>query len=295
MAVVVALSAGCTSTPSSGASAPSASSAVGEASEQRSPLDAALAAAPPSDPVDLLGFWTVAPTDPAAADTWMQLDYGRVAVGTECGPITGSLLISGHHLMADAPDFVYPECGGGESWRPVEWLDASYAFRATSAGGFDLLDSDGNVTATLTEGTEADVSPEVWEGYQRVPEITAEIRAWLTPAAGLPDGVEAAANIIGRWVLPGEVESEGRAFLEFHSDGSFGGSDGCNGTGGRWRLGADGRILTTHDPSTLIACANPSIPLLFTGSIGQGTTGGPADELVLYGKDGVLQTTIVRE
>jgi len=291
---VVAASIGCTAMPTSGTGT-SADNAAGGAAVRVSPLEAALAAAPPSQPVDLLGFWHVVPADSTAAETWMQLDYGRVALGTECGPITGSLALSGHEMMANAPDYVYPECGGGANWRPAEWLGASFAFRGTTTGGFELLDRDGTVTATLTEGTAADVSPEVWEGYQRVPEITEEIREWLTPAVALPEGSDAAEDIIGRWVLAGEANTAGRAYVEFRSDGSFRGSDGCNGVGGRWRLAADGRIITTHDPSTLIACANPSIPLLFTGSIAQGATDGPTDELVLYGKDGVEQATLVRD
>jgi hypothetical protein len=43
--------------------------------------------------------------------------------------------------------------------------------------------------------------------------------------------------------------------VTFASDGSWSGSDGCNGQGGRWRLGTGGDLVTTTGPSTQIGCA----------------------------------------
>jgi hypothetical protein len=62
--------------------------------------------------------------------------------------------------------------------------------------------------------------------------------------------------LVGRWV---PTEDPRRAYVELRPDGSWDGSDGCNGQSGRWVAGPRGAFLATTGLSTLVACRN--VPL----------------------------------
>ena len=57
--------------------------------------------------------------------------------------------------------------------------------------------------------------------------------------------------IIGSWTSA----DPGDPFLEFHTDGTFSGSDGCNGVGGTYEIEPGAELIPLdRAPSTLIAC-----------------------------------------
>ncbi|KAA1013826.1 META domain-containing protein [Pseudonocardia sp. EV170527-09] len=104
---------------------------------------------------------------------------------------------------------------------------------------------------------------------------------------GDPDGaadrdgprVAAASDLTGvRW-LPADGTAQGRAFAEFAPDGTWTGSDGCNGQSGEWTLGGDGALRATAGPSTLIGCENVPVARWVSGAVRVETDG---DALLLH-------------
>ncbi len=80
-----------------------------------------------------------------------------------------------------------------------------------------------------------------------------------------PAGVE--QEILGTWYpwdIPGydpgtsfDAQTFDEATIEFKDDGTWRGSDGCNGQGGDYKVGADGTFSSSEPgPQTLIGCAN---------------------------------------
>ncbi|GAA1857763.1 hypothetical protein GCM10009772_37520 [Pseudonocardia alni subsp. carboxydivorans] len=68
-----------------------------------------------------------------------------------------------------------------------------------------------------------------------------------------------AADLTGvRW-LPADGTAQGRAFAEFAPDGTWTGSDGCNGQSGEWTLGDGGALRATAGLSTMIGCENAPV------------------------------------
>lgn len=74
-------------------------------------------------------------------------------------------------------------------------------------------------------------------------------------------------------------------------DGTWIGSDGCNGGSGRWAMGDGGELLVTAGPSTLIGCEGVGVPGLFAQSALAGFDGA---ELVLLDQTGAELVKLVR-
>ncbi|MEQ3540525.1 META domain-containing protein [Pseudonocardia tropica] len=92
-----------------------------------------------------------------------------------------------------------------------------------------------------------------------------------------------AADLTGvRW-LPADGAAQGRAFAEFAPDGTWTGSDGCNGQGGDWALDGDGALRATANPSTLIACENVPVARWVAEAV-HAEADGP--DLLLHGTAG---------
>jgi heat shock protein HslJ len=87
----------------------------------------------------------------------------------------------------------------------------------------------------------------------------------------LPAGATPAADLAGRWVsgLP-VTRSAGtelaEPFVEVAADGTWTGSDGCNGAAGAWRLGPGGRLLATIGSTTAMACEGAALPYSLAGA-----------------------------
>jgi hypothetical protein len=54
--------------------------------------------------------------------------------------------------------------------------------------------------------------------------------------------------------------SRDKAFVAFDPDGTYKGSDGCNGVGGRYAIGPDGVILATSGATTQVGCDYSALP-----------------------------------
>jgi hypothetical protein len=234
---------------------------------------AAQRASPRSDPpgnegtsevsaVELVGIWKVDDTEGEGDDTWLKIGGTEFVLWHECAIVFGSFRASGPLLLAN-PDAQHtlPECTLPEGPPAVPWLTATTSFRPAD-GGWELVDSDGGVTARLSadEG-EPPATPGVDDSIRDEPAVTDEIRALLASPVLLPTELRPEHDLVGRW-LPVLAEGNGadaeqpttEPFVEFAADGMWTGSDGCNGQGGRWAATDDGNLVATAGPSTLIYC-----------------------------------------
>jgi heat shock protein HslJ len=92
-----------------------------------------------------------------------------------------------------------------------------------------------------------------------------------------------AADLTGvRW-LPADGTAQGRAFAEFAPDGTWTGSDGCNGQSGDWSLGDGGTLRASAGLSTMIGCENVPVARWVSDAVHVETDG---DALLLHPASG---------
>jgi heat shock protein HslJ len=111
-------------------------------------------------------------------------------------------------------------------------------------------------------------------------------------AAGGPGAPATESDLVGSWVT-GETyaTAPNEPYLTFSDDGSWKGSDGCNGGAGSWSVGADGAITATASGfSTLIGCEGAPLPKYLTSSRAAYLDG---DSLVLADDAGETLVTLV--
>lgn len=227
-----------------------------------------------ADPVGLIGLWRVHDAEGESDPTWLRLDAPGLDLWRDCGLVTGSWSASGTAMVAAVFGAV-GDCGGS-AVPEVPWLTSTAAYRSADEG-WELLDAAGSVVATLTVDGAPEPIPSVAEAYAEPPEVTAEARAALAPPAALPEGLAAvdAAELEGRWVpASGSGWPAEEPFVEFGADGSWTGSDGCNGAAGRWAVDQGGRLLATEGPMTAIACDGVGVPGAVANAGRAGLDGG---------------------
>lgn len=147
-----------------------------------------------------------------------------------------------------------------------------------------MINADGDVTARLSIDGRPDPIPSVSDELTKPPKVTKEAREAMRAPKPLPESAQPAKPKIipGRWV-PVDKKIPTEPFVMFDEDGSWEGSDGCNGLGGRWVLSTDGEFLATDGPTTLIGCEGAPL-----GSwLHQARTAAMKyEELILYDVDG---------
>jgi hypothetical protein len=269
-AVIVALLAGCAAVPS----APPASSAAPGA---------------PGEPqaLGLVNLWRVSGAEGESAETWLRLDAGEFQLWRECGMISGSWKATDTLMLASGFG-ASGSCVTGSTLPTVGWIESIADYRAVD-GGWELTDARGTAVATLTiDGAPAPRSDSA-EFYTQPPAITAETRAALAAPAPLPSALAPAADIAGRWV-PASFRGATDPHVVFEADGTWEGSDGCNGGAGRWVV--DGPfLLATSGVSTLIGCDGVAVPYWVSGAR---LVGADGDQLVLLDAAGVELGRLVR-
>ncbi|TFB50296.1 META domain-containing protein [Cryobacterium tagatosivorans] len=97
-------------------------------------------------------------------------------------------------------------------------------------------------------------------------------------------------DLVGTWVVDERFAVQLQPFLTIAADGTWAGSDGCNGVRGTWELGAGGAITTTAGPHTLIYCDGKDLPTLFADAKKVAVTG---DTLVLLDAAGEVTVTLI--
>ena len=223
--------------------------------------------APPlmGEPVDgesaalgLVNLWRVTGAEGEGEKTWLRLDAQELRLWRDCGMIMGSWRATDTLLLAS----VYGTSGGCSTGEMpvVDWLDDVAGFAAT-ADGYDLIAQDGEVVASLSIDGAPDPIPTAAEFYTQPPEITEEVRAQFRAAAKLPPELTPASadTLLGRWI-PVAYAVSTDPHVVFEDDGTWTGSDGCNGGSGRWAVSESGEFLATSGPSTLIYCEGAPVP-----------------------------------
>lgn len=234
-------------------------------SESAPPPSTDMAPVVESEPIDLVNMWRVSGVEEESPDTWLRLDGSDYVLWRGCGVIHGSWRATGTAFLAYSSG-ASGECVTGDDSLNTGWLESVTSYRP-SGEGWELVDPDNAVVATLT----VDGGPEPISGlieyYVEPPEVTEEIRdALAMEATPLPAGLSPVtqADLVGRWVqvdvdraYPEYVDEP---FAEFQDDRGWSGTDGCNGAQGRWTVDRNGVLLATAGPSTAIGCDGAQVP-----------------------------------
>jgi heat shock protein HslJ len=226
-----------------------------------------------TDPVALLGVWAVSGTD-EPGEVRLRLGAREFHAVLACGGLLGSWKANGAGQFLATVDATEGECDvayGKEPGAMPGWLGGAAGFRVDAAEAV-LLDRQGKVLARLSPRPESDVPTVVPDD----PEAVAAFRAASADPAPLPGGLTPATpqSLAGLWlpVDPGP-ERPRRPSLQIKADGTWEGSDGCNGMAGRWVGGPDGLVLATVGPMTLMACDNDPTPGMFAEAARAGFDG----------------------
>ncbi|SDK66862.1 META domain-containing protein [Cryobacterium sp. Sr8] len=109
------------------------------------------------------------------------------------------------------------------------------------------------------------------------------------PPSSAPAG-PAPEDLVGTWVVDATFQVQTQPFLTIAADGTWAGSDGCNGVRGTWELESGGAITTTAGPHTLIYCDGKDLPTLFADAK---TVAVDGDTLTLMDAAGEVTATLV--
>jgi hypothetical protein len=188
----------------------------------------------------------------------LRLDAQEFQLWRDCGMIMGSWRAT-DTLFLGSVHGASGECATTAMPR-VPWLEDVTGFTPT-ADGYELVSSSGEVVASLSIDGAPEPIPTAAEFFTQPPEITEEVRAQFRAAAKLPSGLTPAMadSLLGKWI-PVAYAVSTDPHVVFDADGTWTGSDGCNGGGGRWVVGAAGEFLATSGPSTLIYCEGAPVP-----------------------------------
>lgn len=231
----------------------------------------------------LVNLWRVSGAAGESDRTWLRLDAREFQLWRDCGMVMGSWAAT-ETLFLGSVHAASGECATG-GMPTVGWLEGVTGYAAT-ADGYDLLDAGGSTVASLAIDGAPQPIPTAAEFYTRPPEITDEVRAQFPAPSALPAELTpaSAAALEGRWV-PVAYEAPTDPHVVFSADGTWTGSDGCNGGSGRWAVGESGEFLATSGPSTLIYCEGAPVPSWVAGASSAGVS---ADGwLLLFDASGV--------
>ncbi|QIK83939.1 META domain-containing protein [Sanguibacter sp. HDW7] len=215
-----------------------------------------------TDAREAVGTWTVSGTT-ADKGAVVQIGYG-MTLWLDCGRVDGSYL-----LGADGTLLTDAWSGSGTCDIPnlPAWLDDA-ASLATAGDDLVLLGADGAATATLTPGGTPKVPAHDSPDLAQDPVLDDALRSALDPASpALPAGVTAATTdeLVGRWLPAEPVGDPEASHLTLAADGTWVGSDGCNGVSGLW-LSDKGSWRAIAGPQTLIGCEGVQMPVFASGA-----------------------------
>lgn len=230
-----------------------------------------------ADAVGLVGLWRVDREGGSDAE-WLRLDAPELQLWADGSLLLGSWSAGGSRLVATVDGWV-----GSASREDGAWLDGVSGYRG-AGDGWELLDGGGDVVATLRVDGAPEPIPDATAEWTEPPEVTDRAREELAVPAPLPGGLTVAGpvDLVGRWVADAPSSDE-QPHVELADDGTYTGSDGCNGASGRWAVGDGGRFLATSGPMTAMACPGAAVPSWVATAARAGTDGG---DLVLLDRAG---------
>lgn len=137
----------------------------------------------------------------------------------------------------------------------VPWLENAGTF-AREGAEFVLKAPDGSVLASLTPAKEAPAPRGASADSMSVPTSGAGSVFSLPVPPAVPGPALSPEDLTGRW-RTGDAAADGsRPFLTFATDGTYRGSDGCNGISGKWLLLPGNRLVFTSSGRTQVGCGN---------------------------------------
>src|SRR5690554_6818188 len=227
------------------------------------PIDDLPPAAPPtglfieSAAIGLVNLWKVTDAAGEADETWLRLDAQEFQLWRDCGMIMGSWRATDSLFLAGV-NSASGDCAT-DAIPAVEWLESATSF-VKSGDGYELLAHGGEVVASLSIDGAPEPIETAAEFYTEPPEITEEVRAQFAVPTQLGAEFEPATAdaLEGRWAPVEKAPTD--PHVEFGSDGTWIGSDGCNGGSGRWAVSGSGEFLATSGPSTLMWCEGAPVP-----------------------------------
>jgi len=235
-----------------------------------------------NDPSKLVGLWRVSGVVGESPDTWLLLGDDLV-LWAQCGVFQGMWNARGESFLADVQGGIGERCLFGQLFDSNSWLTRASGYTETGEG-MALVDANGDVVATLTIDGNPPASENYGDEYTEQP--TTEVS--FSDPVKLPSGFEPSKDIVGHWVNP--EHSDDGTYIEFRGDSTWAGSDGCNVFGGRYAYGADGSLLTTVGPMTLMLCeGSATAELASHASLVDATKDG----LAFYAADGSLEIEVV--
>jgi hypothetical protein len=240
--------------------------------------------APAVDPVDLVGLWQVTGAAGEEDGAILRLADRGLSIWRDCGVLGGGWRADPAGLFLGSVNSWSDRCGPRNP--RTGWLTRVAGFRVAGADRL-LLDRDGATVARLVPGSRPAHRDDVADSESEPPVVTAELKERLGPVAALPAGLRpaSAAELAGRWV-PADgagAHSPRPPFAALETDGSWTGSDGCNGLGGRWLAGAGGALLAVSGGQTAIGCDNVNVGSWLSAASRAGFAG---DQLVLLDRSG---------
>jgi len=229
--------------------------------------------------VGLVNLWRVTGVAEEEPDTWLRLETSGFQLWRDCGMINGSWQASDTQFVAGTWGST-GSCSQAEM--TVPWLESITSYRADGEG-WQLVDADGGVVAALTiDGAPAPIADAV-ESLAEPPPVTARTREVLRLPTELPADLEPATTeqLLGRWEPAGYAGAL-EPFFTFTADHAWTGSDGCNGSNGRWAADDAGLLLPTSGFSTAMGCDYVEVPFFNAGSYLVGLDG---EQLVVLDAD----------
>ncbi len=248
----------------------------------------------PGDPLKLVGSWLL---DAPGVQQGTVLRLGDdLSIWSDCGYLMGDWDADPAGLfVGNVAGWTGTCIDGASAANPTPtWLSRVVGFKA-DASGEQLVDANGAVVATLRAGGQPTAGPDMSADLTKPPTVTDSLRARLRGGLPLPAGVVAAHpdQLIGRWVW--DATPTPRGFAQLAADGSWTGSDGANGQGGRWSAAPDGELVVVAGAQTLVGCGDPAACADVGGSFGSAARAAfDGSTLVLLDADGKVTGRLVR-
>ena len=237
--------------------------------------------------VDLVGVWKVTNAAGEGDDTYLRLAE-EVMVWNDCGIASGSWAARNDAFIASFNLWSGDSCDFEDEF-PAKWVTDATGYGYID-GDLSLLGAAGERLATLTKDGKPRTDPNMVDDFREQPVLDDLYNRPYEDSVALPSEAQPAKSIVGRW-LPTDSTGDTEPFVEFLADGTYRGSDGCNGLGGRWVAGDLGDVLTTSGFSTAIGCDGSGAPY----DVGQAAlVGMVGDELTLYDAEGTRLSSFVR-
>lgn len=197
----------------------------------------------------LVGLWKVE-AEGEGTETWVAFTPRGVTVERDRRLISASWVTGDNRIGA-----VVGSWDGALTDHSVPWLEDAGTF-AREGAEFLLQAPDGSVLASLTPARGAPAPRSASADSMSVSTSGAGSAFSLPVAPAAPGPALSPEELTGRW-RTGDAAADGsRPFITFAADGTYRGSDGCDGISGKWLLLPGNRLVFTSSGRTQVGCGN---------------------------------------